>query len=96
MEKLLPAIEYTWVNAVRQSNAYSRTTSALEVELAIEKLSHKSPGIDQIPAELRQGVEQYAKRSINLLLFGIRNCLTSWGRLLYISIRRAIKHCNYR
>ena len=27
--------------------------SALEVELAIEKLkSHKSPGIDQIPAEL--------------------------------------------
>jgi hypothetical protein len=29
--------------------------SALEVELAIEKLkSHKSPGIDQIPAELIQ------------------------------------------
>ena len=30
-----------------------RTASALEVELAIEKLkSRKSPGIDQIPAEL--------------------------------------------
>jgi hypothetical protein len=29
--------------------------SALEVDLAIEKLkSHKSPGIDQIPAELIQ------------------------------------------
>ena len=28
-------------------------TSAFEVELTIEKLkSHKSPGIDQIPAEL--------------------------------------------
>jgi hypothetical protein len=34
--------------------------SAVEVELAIEKLkSHKSPGIDQISAELiMQGVEQ--------------------------------------
>jgi len=32
--------------------------SAFEVELAIEKLKrHKSPGIDQIPAELRQGVD---------------------------------------
>ena len=30
--------------------------SALKVELAIEKLkSHKSPGIDQIPAELIKG-----------------------------------------
>jgi len=36
--------------------------SALEVELAIEKLkSHKSPGIDQIPAELiKAGVGQFA------------------------------------
>jgi hypothetical protein len=35
--------------------------SALEVELAIEKLkSHKSPGIDQIPAELiKAGVGQF-------------------------------------
>jgi len=30
--------------------------SASEVELAIEKLkSYKSPGVDQIPAELRKG-----------------------------------------
>jgi hypothetical protein len=36
--------------------------SALDVELAIEKLkSHKSPGIDQIPAELiKPGVGQFA------------------------------------
>jgi hypothetical protein len=40
--------------------------SAFEVELAFEKLKrHKSPGIDQIPAELRQMVEQFAMRSIN-------------------------------
>ena len=54
--------------------------SALEVELAIEKLkSHKSPGIDQIPAELIKGVAQFAVRFVNLsLLFGIRrNCLES-------------------
>ena len=53
--------------------------SASEVELAIDKLkSHKSPGIDQIPAELiKQGVEQFTWRFINLLLlFGRRrNCL---------------------
>ena len=36
--------------------------SASEVELAIDNLkSHKSPGIDQIPAELiKAGVEQFA------------------------------------
>ena len=55
--------------------------SSFEVDVAIEKLkSHKSPGIDQIPAELiKEGVEQFAIRSINLLfLTGIkRNCLRS-------------------
>ena len=42
--------------------------SAFEVDLVIEKLkSHKSPGIDQIPAELiKAGVEQFAMKSINL------------------------------
>jgi hypothetical protein len=53
--------------------------SAFEVELAVENLkSHKSPGIDQIPAKLRQGVEKFTMISINLLfLFGEkkRNCL---------------------
>jgi len=55
--------------------------SAAEVELAIDKLKrHKSPGIDQIPAELiKAGIEQFAWRFINLLLlFGRRrNCLKS-------------------
>ena len=45
-------------NDVRQTEIHIAETlvpepSAFEVELAIEKLkSHKSPGIDQIPAEL--------------------------------------------
>jgi len=68
--------------------------SVFEVELAIEKLKgHKSPRIDPIPAELRQGVEQFAMRSINLFLFEIRrNCLRSGrSRSLYLSKRRAIK-----
>ena len=56
-------------------------SSVSEVELAIDKLKrHKSPGIDQIPAELiKAGIEQFAWRFINLLLlFGRRrNCLKS-------------------
>jgi len=52
--------------------------------MATEKLKrHKSPGIDQVPAEMiKAGVGQFALRSINLLiLFGIRrNCL-SRGRI---------------
>jgi len=56
---------------------------AFEVELAIEKLkSHKSPGIDQIPAELiKGGVGQFTVRSINLLfLFGTRRKCRKSGR----------------
>jgi len=53
--------------------------SAFEVEMAIEKLKrHKSPGTDQIPAELiTAGSKKLSLRSINLLfLFAIRrNCL---------------------
>jgi len=48
--------------------------SAFDGWMAIEKLKrYKSSGIDQIPAELiKQGVEQFALRSINLfILFGL-------------------------
>jgi hypothetical protein len=42
-------------------------TSAFEFELPIAKLkSYKSPGIHQILAELRQGLEQIAVKSIHL------------------------------
>ena len=59
MEELfLPAIQRAWVKDVRQAEIHTAEPlvpepSASEVELAIDKLkSHKSPGIDQIPAEL--------------------------------------------
>jgi hypothetical protein len=63
-----------WVNDVRQTEIHTAKPlvpepSALEFELAIEKLkSHKSRGIDQIPAEfIKAGVEQFTMRSVNLL-----------------------------
>ena len=74
------------VKDVRQAEIHTAgplvpDSSAAEIELAIDKLkSHKSPGINQIPAELNKaGVEQFAWRFINLLLiFGRRrNCLKS-------------------
>ena len=52
-----------WVSDVRQAEIHTAEplvpeASALGVELAIENLkSHKSPGIDQIPAELIKTVE---------------------------------------
>ena len=88
------------VNGVRQTELHTAEPlvsepSAFEVELTFEKLkSHKSPGIYQIPAELRQGAGKFALRSTNLsFLFGMRrNCLRSGRNLsLYLSVRRAIK-----
>ena len=65
--------------AIRTAEPLMPEMSAFEVEMAIEKLKRqKSPGTDQIPAEfIKAGVEQFALRSINLLiLLGIRrNCL---------------------
>ena len=69
--------------------------SACEVELAIGKLkNHKSPGIDQIPAELikARGRTIHSKSINILILFGIRNCLRSGrNRSLYLFIRKVIK-----
>jgi len=51
--------------------------------MAVEKLKrHKSPGIDQIPAELiKAEVGQFVLRSINLLiLFGVRRNYLRSGR----------------
>jgi hypothetical protein len=64
--------------------------------MATEQLKrYKSPGTDQIPAELiKAGVGQFALISINLLiLFGIRTNFLMRGRLDYctLSIKRVIK-----
>jgi len=46
--------------------------SAFEVELAIEKLkSHKSPGIDQIPAELIKAGGRQIHNEIQKLIISI-------------------------
>jgi len=48
--------------------------SALEVELAIEKLkSHKSPGIDQIPEELIKAGGRTIRGAIHKLIIAIWN-----------------------
>ena len=48
--------------------------SAFEVELAIEKLkNHKSPGIDQIPAELIKAGGRTIRGEIHKLIISIWN-----------------------
>ena len=73
-------------NDIRQTEIHTAELlvpqpSAAEFEMVVVKLkSHKSPGIDQIPAELiKTEVGQLILRSINLFaLFGVRrNCLKS-------------------
>jgi hypothetical protein len=78
------------VSDVRQIEVYTAEPlvpglSRLEVETAIAKLKkYKSPGSDQILAEMIQGGGEYCLRSTNsLILYGIRkNCLISGRSLL--------------
>jgi hypothetical protein len=68
-----------------------------ELEMAIEELKgHKSPGIDQIPAELIKAGGKTIRYEIHKIITSIwnrDNCLGSArNRSLYLSIRRAIKH----
>ena len=75
------------VNGVRRAEIHTAEPllpkpSALEVEMITEKLNrHKSPDVDQIQTGLKQGTEQFAMRSINLLiLFGIGTNYLRSGR----------------
>ena len=70
--------------------------SAFEVELAIEKLrSHKSPGIDQIPAELIKAGGKTIHSEICKLIISIWNkeeLPEEWKESIFIPIyKRAIK-----
>jgi len=67
------------VSDVRQAEIHTAKPlvpepSALEVELAIEKLkSHRSPGIDQTPAELIKAGGRTIRGAIHKLIIGIWN-----------------------
>jgi hypothetical protein len=67
------------VNDVRQTEAHTAQPlvpkpSAFEVEMAIEKLKrHKSPGIDQIPAELIEAGGRTIRSEIHKLIISIWN-----------------------
>jgi hypothetical protein len=67
------------VNDVRQTELHTAKplvpeTSAVDVELAIEKLkSHKSPGIDHIPAELIKAGGRPILSEIHKLIISIWN-----------------------
>ena len=89
------------INDVRQTEIYAAeplvpVPSAFEVEMAIEKLkdSNHQVLIKFQRNLLKQGVEQFALKSINLLiLFGIRKYCLRRGRSrsLYLFVRRVIK-----
>jgi hypothetical protein len=79
------------VHDIRQTNTDTddllvRKPRLVEVEIAIGKLkSYKSPGTDQIPAEMmKQEVKNYVLRYTDLfVLYGIRkNCHSSGRNLL--------------
>jgi hypothetical protein len=66
------------VNDIRQTKVHSAERllpepSAFEVEMAIENLSYKSPGIDQIPAELIKAGGRTIRSKIHKLIISIRN-----------------------
>jgi hypothetical protein len=88
------------VNDVRQTEMHTAEPLAPErnsfdVEIAIEKLKrYKSPGIDQIPAEMIQaGGDTLRSDMHKLILFGITKNYHISGRnlLLYLFVKRVIK-----
>jgi len=90
------------VNDAKQTEIHTAEPLVLElsasgVGMAIEKLKrHRSPGIDQISAELIKAGSRTIPSEIHklLILFGLRrNCLRSGRSLsLYLSVRRSLKH----
>jgi hypothetical protein len=88
------------VNDVRQTEIHTAEPlvpepSAFQVEMAIEKLKrHKSPGVDQIPAELIKAESRKFRSETHKLINSIwnkDNCLSSGrSRSLYLFIRGVI------
>ena len=100
-ETFLSSIELHGVNDVRRTEIHTAEPlvpgpSAFEVELATEKLKrHKSPGIDQIPAELLKAECRAYRSEIHKLINSVWNkegyLRNGRSRSLYLSIGRAIK-----
>ena len=85
------------VHDVRQTETHTAEPlvpepSALEVELAIVKLKcHKSPGIDQIPAELIKEGGRTIRYQIHKLIVSIWNkeeLPESWKELIIVPIHK--------
>jgi hypothetical protein len=85
------------VNDIRQTEIHTAEPlvpepSAFEVELAIEELkSHKSPGIDQIPAELIKTGEKTIRPVIHKLINSIWNkeeLLEEWNESIIVPIHK--------
>jgi hypothetical protein len=78
-ELFLPNIELHGVNDIRQAEIQTSELlvsepSVSEFELAIEKLkTHKSPGVDQIPAELIKAGDRSFSSEIHVLIISIWN-----------------------
>ena len=72
-----PLLNVYGVNDVRQTEIHTAEPlvpelSAFEAQLAIEKLkSHKSPGIDQIPAELIKAKGKTIRSEIHKFIISI-------------------------
>jgi hypothetical protein len=84
------------VNDIRQTEVYTAEPlvpepSAFEVEMAIEKLKrHKSPGIDQIPAELIKARGRIIRSEIHKLIISIWNkeeLPEEWKESVIVTIR---------
>jgi len=78
-ELFLPAVELQEVNVNRQAEINTAVplvpeASAYEFQMTIENLSsHKSPGIDQIPAELIKAEGKTIRCEIHKLIISISN-----------------------
>jgi len=66
--------------------------NAFEVELAIEKLkSHKSPGIDQIPAEMTKAggrIIHYAIHKLSISIWSKEELLDEWKESIIVPIHK--------
>jgi len=90
-EPCLPADQFTWVSDVRQTEIRTAEPlvpelSAFEVEMSMVKVKRpKSPGTDQIPAEMFEAGRGTTHCEIHKLINSIRN-KEEWNKLFIVPI----------